>query len=422
MKTLLFFAIIFSINSSVFGVYKNIAINGNFSDWTNVPAFYADPTNDVTQPMFDCREIKVANDASSIFLYYETVGAIDFATLGWGYRTFIDSDANPATGFNGGWMSNGYDCLIESASLYSFSGSTQSEWSWSTLASGSYGLDSNRVEIGVSKSTFGNKIVLFSQMGTGTVDDIPDVETSVKAYIMGDAPPPPSYFADINTDGLTSDWAGISPILVDPTADHEIDWAGTTTNNPPYDITDIYMANNESNLFVRIDFLGDVDVPPSEYTLFIDSDTNTATGLTYGWWTCGADFRSFYVDWVWLMSPTGVVQEFMGTNNANWAWGWEGVENSNAFNGVICIASNNVIELEIPRNYINVSNDFDLISSIFNAKDAVNYPNSNGDAAPAWNGSPNYYMFAPIPEPLGFWILDFGFIIFYFFSFRKISK
>jgi len=341
--------------------------------------------------------------------------------FGWPYQTFVDSDNDPLTGFNGGWMTHGYDYLIQGSWYFPFNGGTnQSLWSWDTSATvyGSHAFTGNKVELNVPRSAFGEEIVLLGMMGTNVSDFIPDSEADAKVYAMAPSPPPPSYFADIIVDGSVGDWFGIPPVFIDGTNDYYTN--GVPLNVPDYDITDIYMANNEDLFFVRVDVNGLID--PSLfgfYFLMLDTDTNANTGLNYGWWSIGVDRRSILTDWVGINAPTGIVQEFMGINQSDDTWGWAGTINSTQVENTWCAFSSNTVEFGLPRIALdNLSNNFTLCNYIIRTVDSR--LGGDGDAAPYFNASPEYYMTAPVPEPVS--IYNLLFIIYYLLIKKFNSK
>lgn len=121
-------------------VFKTITIDGNMSDWANVPSYYdaegnthdtdhEDPNDTpayVNHPDVDLLEYKVAYDAENIYFYFRSKGQIGrtqasgpglsagrFYTI-----TTIDVDQNDATGYElsgGGYYptSDGYDVNAE---------------------------------------------------------------------------------------------------------------------------------------------------------------------------------------------------------------------------------------------------------------------------------------------------------------------
>ncbi len=71
-------------------------------------------------------------------------------------------------------------------------------------------------------------------------------------------------FANIALDGDTSDWTGI---------------AASATNTGTGPINQIFLANNDTHLFVRITFTTPTNILTDGFSLNIDNDNNTATGF-----------------------------------------------------------------------------------------------------------------------------------------------
>jgi MYXO-CTERM domain-containing protein len=82
-------------------------------------------------------------------------------------------------------------------------------------------------------------------------------------------------FANINLDGNTSDWSGI---------------AASATNTGSGPIDQIFLANNDTHLFVRITFNTPVNILTDGFNLNIDNDNNTGTGFnTYSLGLIGSE-------------------------------------------------------------------------------------------------------------------------------------
>ena len=75
------------------GFYKEIAVDGDFSDWADVPVVDDDPVDNVGG--VDLWVTKVANDANFLYIYnsFHTANAMPLSLS-------IDIDNNLATGFN----------------------------------------------------------------------------------------------------------------------------------------------------------------------------------------------------------------------------------------------------------------------------------------------------------------------------------
>lgn len=75
-------------------------------------------------------------------------------------------------------------------------------------------------------------------------------------------------FANINLDGDSTDWNGI---------------AASATNTGTGPINQIFLANNDTHLFIRITFNTSINILNDGFRMNIDSDGNVNTGFdTYG--------------------------------------------------------------------------------------------------------------------------------------------
>jgi hypothetical protein len=97
------------------GLYREISIDGDFSDWAGAPVAASDPLGDSTYAV-DFGDLYLANDDQFLYVRFTLqTGADPFTYLS---NTFIDSDANSSTGFAavGGLL--GSEMLIQSGAGY----------------------------------------------------------------------------------------------------------------------------------------------------------------------------------------------------------------------------------------------------------------------------------------------------------------
>lgn len=124
------------------GTYKTVAVDGKLTEWSN-PGDILYNTSEVAAGIpgnSSYETVYVANDVENLYIGLDMMGAGGgHITNSWTCNIYMDTDMNTSTGFNAGWMSHGYDRLIQygaggtSYSVHSFSGSTQSEWAWNYL-------------------------------------------------------------------------------------------------------------------------------------------------------------------------------------------------------------------------------------------------------------------------------------------------
>lgn len=73
--------------------YKTLTIDGDFSDWADVPVIDSDPQDNPGS--VDIGDIKVANDENYLYIYYTSYDSLALSTF-----VSIDYDSNPATGYD----------------------------------------------------------------------------------------------------------------------------------------------------------------------------------------------------------------------------------------------------------------------------------------------------------------------------------
>jgi len=129
----------------------------------------------------------------------------------------------------------------------------------------------------------------------------------------------------IAVDGITSDWAGISPITTDATGD------GNALGGS--DITAFYAAKDATNLYFRIDVANGPPVGGLYYGIIFDGSTFSASSTT----------RRFVLVNV-TENSASVVQ---------WATACGGTE-TNIKNGILAF-SGNTIELSVPKDQLNLA-------------------------------------------------------------------
>ncbi|MBW7908932.1 MAG: hypothetical protein H3C50_08470 [Kiritimatiellae bacterium] len=143
------------------GRYTTISLDGVLSDWMGADVFYDDPEIGDGAPLSSTYSaISVANDNTYLYVGLE-LKAPSSINSNWVHELYIDSDNNPGTGFNAGWMSRGYDRLIQYGSggsvysVYEFSGNDQSAWSWNYLGALSYAYNGSAIEWGIPRALLG---------------------------------------------------------------------------------------------------------------------------------------------------------------------------------------------------------------------------------------------------------------------------
>jgi hypothetical protein len=182
------------------GRYATIALDGNLSDWQPSDVMYSTSEIGAGTPLASTfTNVLVANDSNYVYVALQLPAPATINNT-WTYSLFMDTDMKPITGFNGGWMSAGYDHLVQygasgtTYSAYSFTGAAQSDWSWNWVGLIEYSYSDMVIEWAIPVSSLGlttNKMRMeFNVTGTGVTNETwaYQWESGVGTYTI--APPP----------------------------------------------------------------------------------------------------------------------------------------------------------------------------------------------------------------------------------------
>ena len=137
--------------------FAAITIDGDFNDWSTISTLTTDPVDAVANPETDFVTVKVASDATNLYLYYQTAAAFDLNANGWRYDVFIDTDQSPTTGFKlYSSSAGGFDFMFQGATIYDFSGvDNTNEWAWIWVAGVGFGNVGNEAEFAIPLVSLG---------------------------------------------------------------------------------------------------------------------------------------------------------------------------------------------------------------------------------------------------------------------------
>jgi len=326
-----------------------ITIDGNFSDWSGVPAFGTDP-NDAGGGSSDAKTIYVTSDGTNLYLRAEVWGTYSLSIVN---ILYIDTDHNVATGYNAGdWTAVGADYRIvhttsgyPTPKLEAHTGGTGSDtWAAGVTISGAIGGGS--AEYAVAYSAFSPALTPGTGIGVlyrASQDAAPDFRVAQPpAYIVeasgtpGATPtrtntptgptntptstptrtntptgptntptntaPPTNTPTRTNTPSgptstptNTASGGGGGPIVIDGNFS---DWSGiaamgTDPNDAGGGSSDaraVYLTSNGTNLYARAQVWGTYSLSVINI-IYLDTDYNVATGYSPSWPAIGADYR-----------------------------------------------------------------------------------------------------------------------------------
>ena len=118
------------------GRYATMTLDGSLSDWHPSDVMYSASEIGAGAPLASTfTSVSVANDSSFVYVAFQHPAATTINDP-WTTSVFLDTDMTSTTGFNGGWMTAGYDHLVQygasgtTYSAYSFNGASQPGWGW----------------------------------------------------------------------------------------------------------------------------------------------------------------------------------------------------------------------------------------------------------------------------------------------------
>ena len=155
-----FSALCISVHADLTGTFKTITLDGSLADWSNPGDVIYDSAEITAGGAYDA--LSLANDAANLYIGMDTsaAGGGNIANA-WTHSIYFDTDMNASTGFDSGWLTFGYDRLIQygssgtTYSVYEFSGATQAEWGWTFLNTISYSFADDIAQLAVSLSALG---------------------------------------------------------------------------------------------------------------------------------------------------------------------------------------------------------------------------------------------------------------------------
>jgi len=400
-KVITLFSFLFLFGSG----YAQISIDGDMLDWaeispldTGLPAEAYGKVTDPAYVDFNLNHVYVTHDSANVYVKIDLDDAASFTNF---YNTenppvfefYLDTDIADTSGMDWGWWNNAYDYYVnlaptlhpdsanKSAVVYRYLGTrnpTYVEGEFDSIGTVPMAINDagNQLEFLIPRNiiNFGSEFRpwIYSvgdfQWSTGASQLPLEGQAHMLKYDFwygGSvyAHQGTQVVSDIQIDGDLLDWAsaGIQPADSGAAAEE----LGDMATGPEFDVQDIYLTSDSTNLYVRIDinpaatFAGIYNnyENSSAFQLMFDVQWGDTTGLGYGgFWRYPVDYM---VDLSAALHPdsTGnVVPVYKYI--ADWAGAFEEFAEVPEVTATFAKnAEDNVVEIAIPRAGLNMGTD-----------------------------------------------------------------
>lgn len=155
-----------------------ITVDTNRLDWSGLSSYTQD-ADDAPTGEVDWRTFTMAHDGTSLYIRYTTWDGPGY-NESWRYDIFIDRDQDRNTGFygGGGELSIGAELLLQGVTLYTWTGTNQTDWSWGSIGTVSYNQLTNDYEMSFAQSWLSMTGTVFNWVAMAdnatTRDYVPD--------------------------------------------------------------------------------------------------------------------------------------------------------------------------------------------------------------------------------------------------------
>jgi len=304
-----------------------IVLDGSLSEWSSLQSFGVAAqtfTTTATNPV-ELAQMWMAHDATDFYLAYQNYGTTTNG-LNTAYNLYFDTDSTRSTGYRGGGNNFpiGADYLLQGSTLYRYTGSTGTDWSWRQVGVATSALSGSNVEFSVPQSWLGNPSILNlfflgdnTALPGGTIEDLypngalqtggggPYLAYKIKD-VANSLPP-----GAVVVNGDLTDWAALRSFGLDSQS-IVID----ATNQ--IDLAQVWMAHDAANFYVAYQNYGPITTNSLgwSYTLYLDVDSSRATGYrgSADNFPVGADY----------MLQGNTVYQYAGSNGTDWSWNFVG--------------------------------------------------------------------------------------------------
>jgi hypothetical protein len=400
-KIITLLCVIFGLGTSI----AQITIDGDMLDWAVIEpldnGLPAESYGQVPVPTyvdFNLKHVYITHDLENVYVKIDLDDAANFNnfynfTNPPVFEIYFDTEIGDTTGFDWGWWNNAYnyyvnlaptlhpDSLNKYAELYYYTGGRMptylpGEFVLLELIPMAINNENNQLEFSVPRNlvNFGSEFRpwIYSVgdfQWTDGASQLPlEGGTSMLKYDFWYGGSVYQHqgtqiSTDITIDGDLLDWvaAGIQPADIDEAAEE----LGDMPTGPEFDVQDIYITSDETNIYVRIDinpaatFAGIYNNYNnfSAFQLFFDINWGDTTGLGYGgFWRLPVDYM---VDLSAALHPDSTGNEVpVYRYIADWAGAFEEfAEVPGVFATFAKNSEDNVVEIAIPRAGINAGTD-----------------------------------------------------------------
>ena len=267
-------------------VYATITPDGSFSDWPAAAKLADDPSGDGLGAATDYKSLWVANDTDYLYLRIQTWNTHDMPLSG--NNLYFDPEVGVSPGFDPHSLGKISSKLLnQSDQLYSQGGGGFNDGWLATLGISPYAVPANDWEYRIplnlvhpfgagaraSQPVFGSTgtpiNILLTSDNSGPAEFLPDAG-ALRYVLAGPTITPHGTRATITVDGNGSDWPADAKVYDDATGDH---------SGAPVDVKSVWLANDDTYIYLRIDTWSAVDYAAAYNNTYIDADLSASTGF-----------------------------------------------------------------------------------------------------------------------------------------------
>ena len=326
----------------------SVIVGGSLTNWTRLTSFGVDPAEFPITSVnkLDLTQIWMAHGLTNFYVAYQNYGPVASNDLGEAYNLYLDVDGDGVTGYRGssGNFPIGADYLLQGATLYQYTGTNGTDWSWSEVGIATWAVGGSNVEFSLPRAWLNNpypSLVRLFFLGDntaygGSAEDLYPANALTAStgggycvYRVTEVSNPVAAGA-IVVNGTLSDWSSL-------TSFGQQSQAVTITSSNKVDLAQIWLANDPTNLYVAYQNYGPTtNGLNAAYNLYFDVDDNRTTGFSGG-------ANNFPIGAEYLLQGA-TLYHFTGTSGTDWSWSSVGV--------ATYATSGSNVELSLPRAWI----------------------------------------------------------------------